>query len=253
MTRRGSAGRGSGPSSPPPSKRAVAVRHVAFEDLGYFEAVLGTRGYGVQYLDAGIDDLAALEGQPPDLLVVLGGPIGAYEDEPYPFIRDELTALEARLARDQATLGICLGSQLMARALGARVYPGPRKEIGWAPVTLTDAGRRSCLEPFGSAGTPVLHWHGDTFDLPAGATRLASTDLYENQAFAWGRRALALQFHGEVTAKGLERWFIGHAAEIAGTAGVTVAGLRSDAARWCPILEAHGLKGLDQWLGEVAV
>lgn len=252
MTRRGSAGRGSGrPSTPPPTKRAVAVRHVAFEDLGYLEAVLCARGYGVQYMDAGTDDLAALEGQPPDLLVVLGGPIGAYEDETYPFIRDELKVLEARLVRDLPTLGICLGSQLMARALGARVYPGPRKEIGWAPVTLTEAGRRSCLAPFGSTPTPVLHWHGDTFDLPAGTTRLASTDLYENQAFGWGRRALALQFHVEVTAKGLERWFIGHASEIAGTPDVTVARLRSDTARWCPILEAHGPKCLDQWLGDV--
>ena len=252
MTRRGSTGRGSRRRSPPPPrKRAVAVRHVAFEDLGSFEAVLSARGYGVHYLDAGTHDLAALAGQPPDLLVVLGGPIGAYEDETYPFIRDELKVLEARLARDLPTLGVCLGSQLMARALGARVYPGPCKEIGWAPVTLTEAGRRSCLAPLGSAPTPVLHWHGDTFDLPAGATRLASTELYENQAFAWGRHALALQFHVEVTAKGLERWFIGHASEIAGKPGVTVAQLRSETARWSPFLEAHGLRCLDQWLRDV--
>ncbi len=154
MTRRGSAGRGSGrPSTPPPTKRAVAVRHVAFEDLGYLEAVLCARGYGVQYMDAGTDDLAGLEGQPPDLLVVLGGPIGAYEDETYPFIRDELKVLEARLVRDLPTLGICLGSQLMARALGARVYPGPRKEIGWAPVTLTAGAVRVDAD----AG-PALAW-----------------------------------------------------------------------------------------------
>jgi GMP synthase (glutamine-hydrolysing) len=252
MTPRGRARRGSGRPSPPPTRRAVAVRHVAFEDLGYFEAVLSERGYRVSYMDAGTDDLTALEGQPPDVLVVLGGPIGAYEDETYPLLRDELKVLEARLARDLPTLGVCLGSQLMARALGARVYPGPRKEIGWAPVTLTEAGRRSCLAPFGSAATPVLHWHGDTFDLPAGATRLASTELYENQAFAWGRRALALQFHVEVTARGLERWFIGHASEIAGTPGVTVAQLRSETARWGPFLEAHGSRCLDRWLREAA-
>jgi len=234
-------------------KRAIAVRHVAFEDLGSFEALLSGRGYRVEYMEAGTHDLAALDREPPDLLIVLGGPIGAYEDETYPFIRDELKVLEARLARDLPTLGVCLGSQLMARALGARVYPGPRKEIGWAPVMLTAAGRRSCLAPLGPEQTPVLHWHGDTFDLPSGATRLASTDLYENQAFAWGKRALALQFHVEVTTRGLEHWFIGHACEIAGTRGVSVAQLRSDTARRCPILEAQSGRCLDQWLREVAV
>ena len=94
--------------------------------------------------------------------------------------------------------------------------------------------------PFSIEPTPIT-----------GATRLASTELYENQAFAWGRHALALQFHVEVTAKGLERWFIGHASEIAGTPGVTVAQLRSETARWSPFLEAHGLRCLDQWLRDV--
>jgi GMP synthase (glutamine-hydrolysing) len=234
-------------------RRAVAVRHVAFEDLGSVEALLSGRGYRVEYMEAGTHNLAVLDREPPDLLVFLGGPIGVYEDEAYPFIRDELQVLEARLARDLPTLGICLGSQLMARALGARVYPGPRKEIGWAPVTLTEAGRSSCLAQLGPEQTAVLHWHGDTFDLPAGATRLASTDLYENQAFAWGKRALALQFHLEVTTRGLEHWFIGHACEIAGTPSVTVARLRNDTARRCPMLEAKSAGCFDQWLREVAV
>src|SRR2546425_8990657 len=182
-------------------KRATAVRHVAFEDLGSFEALLSGRGYRVEYMEAGTHDLAVLDREPPNLLIVLGGPIGAYEDETYPFLRDELKVLEARLARDLPALGVCLGSQLMARALGARVYPGPRKEIGWAPVTLTEAGRRSCLAPFGSAPTPVLHWHGDTFDLPAGATRLASTELYRNHGVAWGRQGLAPPFRRERDAR----------------------------------------------------
>jgi GMP synthase (glutamine-hydrolysing) len=141
---------------------------------------------------------------------------------------------------------------MMARALGARVYPGGRKEIGWGPLALTEAGRASCLRLLAPEATAVLHWHGDTFDLPAGATLLASTDLYERQAFAWGRHALALQFHCEVTGKALERWFIGHACEIAGTAGVTVPDLRRDTARWGPLLEAHGPKTFDAWLRELS-
>ena len=129
--------------------------------------LLALRDFVVEYRDA--VDLGTI-GEP-DLLVVLGGPIGAYEDDLYPFLGDELALLQQRLSRGGATLGICLGAQLMARALGARVYPGPRKEIGWAPLTLSDAGRASPLRHL-TAG-PVLHWHGDTFDLPAGAVRLA--------------------------------------------------------------------------------
>ena len=233
-------------------KSALAVRHVAFEDLGNFERVLADRGYRIAYADAGLDDLGALDPLGPDLLVVLGGPIGAYEEASYPFVLDELRLLEKRLAADLATLGVCLGGQLMARALGARVYPGGRKEIGWAPLVLTDEGRRSCLRHLAPEETPVLHWHGDTFDLPRGAVRLASTGAYENQAFAWGRRGLGLQFHAEVTAGGLERWFVGNAGEIGATPGVSVAQLRRDTARFAPALERQGRHCFEAWLDAVA-
>lgn len=232
-------------------KTARAIRHVLFEDLGTLESVLGAHGYAITYREAGMDDLAAIDPAGPDLLVVLGGPIGAYEEDAYPFVLDEVRLLERRLAADLPTLGICLGAQLMARALGSKVYPGPRKEIGWSPVRLTEAGRQSCLRFLAPEQTPVLHWHGDTFDLPSGAALLASTDVCENQAFAWGRTGLALQFHAEVTAKGLERWFIGHACEISATPSVSVAQLRRDTTRWAPTLEAHGPKAFDAWLRDL--
>jgi GMP synthase (glutamine-hydrolysing) len=231
-----------------PAKTALAIRHVPFEDLGTLGGVLTRHGYSLTYKEAGLDDLGAIDPARPDLLVILGGPIGAYEEEAYPFVLDELRLLERRLQGDLPTLGICLGAQMMARALGAKVYPGHGKEIGWSPLRLTAAGQQSCLQFVSAEKTPVLHWHGDTFDLPDGATRLASTEAYENQAFAWGQRALALQFHAEVRARDLERWFIGHACEIAGTAGVTVADLRRDTARWGPVLEAHGPQVFDAWL-----
>jgi GMP synthase-like glutamine amidotransferase len=144
-------------------RRAIAIRHVAFEDLGSLAAVLQRRGFALAYRDATVDDLAAADIVDSDLLAVLGGPIGAYE--PYAFLNDELRVIEKRLRAGKPVLGICLGGQLLARALGARVYRGNGKEIGWSPLTLTAAGRRSCLAPLGD-GTPVLHWHGDTFDLP---------------------------------------------------------------------------------------
>lgn len=226
--------------------RACAIRHVVFEDLGFFAGVLEGHGLGIEYMDAAAVPLAELDPLGPDLLVVLGGPIGAYEDDAYPFLADEVAFIEARLRADRPTLGICLGAQLMARALGAKVYPGGRKEIGWAPLRLTEAGRASCLRHFD--GAHVLHWHGDTFDLPEGAALLASTDLYPHQAFAWGRRALALQFHVEVTAPGLEHWYIGHTREIAATPGLSVAALRRDSAKYAPGLERQGRKVLEAWL-----
>jgi GMP synthase (glutamine-hydrolysing) len=226
---------------------AIAIRHVPFEDLGSFAAGLERHGFALSYRDAAVDDLAAPELADCDLLVALGGPIGAYEDEPYAFLRDELRVIEARLRRGKPVLGICLGSQLMARALGARVYPGTGKEIGWSPLTLTEAGRRSCLAPLGG-GAPVLHWHGDTFDLPKGAIHLASTERYRHQAFAWERHGLALQFHLEVTAAGLERWYIGHACEIAAAPGLAVPVLRGEAEHWAPALAPVAERCLAAWL-----
>lgn len=228
-----------------------AIRHVAFEDLGSFETVFKRHGYNIEYLEAGVDDLGRVVRQPPDLLVVLGGPIGANDVADYPFLKDELVALERRAERDLPTLGICLGSQLMACALGARVYPARGKEIGWAPIALTDAGRASCLSALAPLDEPVLHWHGDTFDLPFGAVHLASTEICPHQAFAWGRHWLALQFHLEATTRGLERWFIGHTSEIAATKGVSVARLRADTARWGRSLEARGTACLTRWLAAV--
>jgi GMP synthase (glutamine-hydrolysing) len=227
--------------------RVLAIRHIAFEDLGSFAPVLTKRGFDIDYVEAA-EGLHDMDGSTPALLIVLGGPIGAYEDASYPFLKNELRLLERRLAAGRPTLGICLGAQLMARALGARVYPGPRKEIGWAPLTLTPEGRRSPLQRLTASGGQVLHWHGDTFDLPVGAVRLASTHLYENQAFSWRDAGLALQFHPEVTAEGLEHWFIGHSREIADTPGLSVADLRAETRHRAPELVGTGQAFLSAWL-----
>ena len=232
-------------------KTVSAIRHVAFEDLGSFEPVFQRFGYNVEYLEAGRDDLGQVIRQPPGILVILGGPIGANDEADYPFLKDEIAALGQRAMTKMPTLGICLGSQLMARALGARVYPASRKEIGWAPIALTDAGWKSCLSALAPVEEPVLHWHGDTFDLPQDAIQLASTEICQNQAFAWGDNWLAFQFHPEATAPGLERWFIGHAGEIAATVGVSVAQLRADTTCWARSLEARGIECLSRWLATV--
>jgi len=229
-------------------KTAVAIRHVAFEDVGSFAEPLHQRGYQIHYLEAGMDDLATIDPLQPDLLIVLGGPIGVNEQAEYPFLSDELALLEKRLQQHRPTLGVCLGSQLMAHALGAAVYPATQKELGWAPIELTEAGQQSCLRHLNPNLTPVLHWHGDTFDLPDGAQRLASTAVCTNQAFSWGKAGLALQFHPEVTPSGLERWFIGHTLEIHTTPGVSVDRLRQDTVRHGASLQQQGNQLISDWL-----
>jgi GMP synthase (glutamine-hydrolysing) len=226
---------------------ALAIRHVPFEDLGSFASSLRERGFAVAYRDAGLDDLGARDLLEADLLIVLGGPIGVYEARDYPFLKGEIAMVERRLKGGRPVLGLCLGAQIMAKALGARVYRGKRKELGWSPLQLTDAGRKSALAELGLR-TAVLHWHGDSFDLPRGAELLASTRLYANQAFAWRRHALGLQFHIEATMRGLERWFVGHALEIASTRGVDLGQLRRDTRRLGPRLEERGPRVLKAWL-----
>jgi GMP synthase (glutamine-hydrolysing) len=229
-------------------KRAIVVRHVAFEDLGILAPVLAARGYQIAYLDGGVDDLKRVNFAADDLLIVLGGPIGAYEERTYPFLRDELQLIEAALRRNVPTLGICLGAQLLARALGARVYRGPAREIGIGPVALTPAGLQSPLRHL-NKDRLALHWHGDTFDLPANAALLASTEITPNQAFAAGR-ALGLQFHIEAEPRAFERWLIGHASELAG-AGIDIPALRDLAVQQLPGVSAAGAKVLSAWLDGV--
>ena len=231
---------------------ALAVTHVAFEDLGSLGIELSHAGFNIELIDACTTNLHAIDVIDPDLIVVLGGPIGVYQHDAYPFLELEIELLRSRLVAKRPTLGICLGAQLMAAALGARVYPGLHgKELGWASV---DAGTENCSPPwFGALLTPglrVLHWHGDTFDIPEGAARLAGTARYPNQAFAVGSYALGLQFHPEVTVRGLERWYVGHAVELA-EAGVSVPKLREETRTFGPELETIARKFWRQWLDHV--
>jgi GMP synthase (glutamine-hydrolysing) len=228
------------------TKTVLAIRHVAFEDLGGFEAPLKDAGYAIRYADIGMDDIAGLPAA--DLLAVLGGPIGAYQGDLYPWLNDEIALIAARLQAGKPILGICLGAQLMARALGARVYPGRAKEIGWKKLTLTAEGEK-LLAPLRDLA--MLHWHGDTFDLPQGAANLASTDICDRQAFSYGRHGLAFQFHPEAQEVGFERWLIGHAGEVAATQGVTVAGLRADTKRLAAASAQAGGQVLRAWLDQL--
>ncbi|HEX9021801.1 MAG TPA: type 1 glutamine amidotransferase [Nitrospirota bacterium] len=143
-------------------------------------------------------------------ILVMGGPMAVYEMDQYPYLKNEARFIETAVKANKCVLGVCLGAQMLAHVLGARVYPGGTKEIGWYEVALTDGGMNdplmSALALPGKNAAQVFQWHGDTFDLPADAVRLASSDIYPNQAFRYGDRAYALQFHIEVTPAIVSDW-----------------------------------------------
>lgn len=230
-------------------KTAIAIRHIHFEGLGTFEAVLSGAGYTLHYHDVGAADFAALDPLEPDLLAVLGGPVGVYEADAYPFLAEERALIARRLDAGRPLFGICLGAQQIAATLGAAVAPGGAKEIGFSPLTLTDAGRQSPLRHLD--GVAVLHWHGDAFAIPEGGVNLASTPACATQAFSRGPNVLGVQFHPEADAcAGLEPWLIGHACELA-AAGIDPRAIRDDARRRGPALREAGRAMFAEWLEQL--
>lgn len=228
-----------------PALSCLVIRHLAFEHLGSFAPCLRQHGYRLDVRQAGVHAVSPADWAAADLVVVLGGPIGVGDQARYPWLRDEIEQIGQRLQRRQPVLGICLGAQLMAAALGARVYPAQAREIGWGTLQLTAAGRDSPLRHLAQA--PVLHWHGDTFELPAGAELLAASGSTPHQAFRIGSHALALQFHAEVLTCEIEAWLIGHTLELA-QAGVEPGPLR-EASRRCGEAAARAASlMLDAWL-----
>ena len=196
----------------------LAIRHVAYEDLDGLALCFRNLGFDISYLDAWYDEMPR-NPLDADVLVVLGAPVGVYEASDYPFIAEELELVRKRIAENRPVLGICFGAQILASALGATVSKGETFEFGWTPLTLTNAGSASPVRHFGTEHRKVFHCHGDSFPLPQGATLLASTEAYSTQAFSYGPH-LALQFHGEVTERGLRRWYIGHSARIRSLTGL---------------------------------
>jgi GMP synthase (glutamine-hydrolysing) len=149
-------------------------------------------------------------------LIMMGGPMSANDGEIYPYIKEEERLVRDFIAKDKKVFGVCLGAQIMAKALGAKVYFGPQKEIGWYNIDLTEEGLKDPLmkdlafHPLGKDSLKkfhVFHWHGETFDMPDGAVRLASSALYRNQAFRHGHKAYAFQFHIEVKKEMILDWF----------------------------------------------
>lgn len=183
----------------------LVLQHIACEPPGVYEDVLDEHGATIHRveLDEGdpLPDWRAF-----DAIVAMGGPMGALDDDEHPWLTDEKRLIADAVRSGLPFWGVCLGVQLLAASLGARVYPGPAPEVGVLPVLLTD---EALADPV-FAGTPrellSLQWHGDTFDLPDGATRLAGSPAYPNQAFRVGADAYGVQFHLEVSPALAREW-----------------------------------------------
>ncbi|MCU1233215.1 MAG: glutamine amidotransferase class-I [Candidatus Solibacter sp.] len=185
--------------------RVLAFRHVPFEGLGRLEATLRARGVEIQYVDGWQPGAEIPDAADYSALIFLGGPMSVNDDLPY--LRSEMEVIREAAARRQPVLGICLGAQLIAKALGARVHGNARKEIGWFDVDFTGAAADDALFS-GLSRETVFHWHGETFELPAGAELLGSSELCRNQIFRVGTYIYGMQFHMEVTPEMISDWCV---------------------------------------------
>ena len=186
------------------SDTLLALQHIACEPPAAFEDELRSRG--LDLVRAELDEGDAL----PDWrefagLIVMGGPMGAYDEEAHPWLVEEKRAIRDAAQAGHPVWGVCLGAQLLAGALGARVYPGDEAEVGLLPVELSEGAHADPVFSAAPLSFPTLQWHGDTFDLPEGATLLASSLAYRSQAFAY-KRAYGLQFHLEVSPELAAEW-----------------------------------------------
>ena len=186
--------------------KLLVFQHSAAEPLGVLDPLLRRAGFRIRYVNFGRDPLAAPALDRYDGLVVLGGPMNVGDDARHPHLATEIACIQAALRRNLPVLGICLGAQLLAAALGARVRPNRVREIGWYPLEPLQAASEDRLFRHFDGSQRVFQWHSYTFDLPAGAERLASTATCRNQAFRFGSHAYGLQFHLEADEALIRRW-----------------------------------------------
>ena len=246
-------------------KPVIALRHVPHEGLGTIGDAL-TRG-GMEFTI--VDALGAPSPQPspkgrgselPEFdprdwsgLVVMGGPMNVDQVDRYPVLADEVRWLQQAVEARLPVLGVCLGSQLLAKALGSKVYANRIKEIGWYDVELLPTANNDPLFhdlPSADRRINVFQWHGDTFDLPAGAMQLARSEQCENQAFRFGESAYGLQFHMEVTAGIIEEWLCegGNCGELAELSYIDPAVIREETPKRLPAMEAIGRVVFDRFV-----
>jgi GMP synthase-like glutamine amidotransferase len=184
--------------------RIHCFQHVPFEGLGNIEAWCSENKHSLTYTKF-FENAILPELKNIDLLIIMGGPMGVYDEKKYNWLKAEKEFIKQAIDAGKTVIGICLGAQLIANALGAKVYTNQFKEIGWFPIELNSESEKNKL--FGDAKSPltVFHWHGDTFDLPQNSLLLASSGVCKNQAFLYNKKVLGLQFHLEMNEPALKK------------------------------------------------
>ena len=229
-------------------ERVYVFQHVACEDLGTFADVLAVRDFRTDYVRLFAGDDLPQDWTTARALILLGGPMSVNDESQYGYLAQEKTMIRDALRRRTPILGICLGAQLLASAAGAHVYPGTRPEIGWAAVSLTEAGHRDPLLSGLASLAAVFHWHGETFDLPPGAVCLASSSVTANQALRIGSRAYGLQFHLEVDAPMIDAWMRAYPHDLAPDAGAAARWIEADTGRYAIALRAAAAATMNRFL-----
>lgn len=227
-------------------KRALIIRHVPYEGVAGYRQPVEAAGFEIDRIDVTDPDFSQRDLVEPDLLIMMGGPMGVYEQDAYPWIRCQLHRLARRLEANRPTLGVCFGAQMIAAAMGGEVFPGPAKEIGFHPITVHGETNGNPLAAI--ADVPVLHWHGDTFTLPDNVELLGSSRLYAHQAFRRGRNILALQFHAEMGEDERIYDWIEQSPDSLRAAGQCPQRLRADHAALGPRAVAAGRNMISGWL-----
>lgn len=187
-------------------KRVLVFQHVPHEILGNFNPLLKNAGFRIRYVNFGREPDAQPNVAKYDGLIILGGPMCVDQTSDHPHLKTELACIEQAMEQDMPVFGICLGAQLIAKSLGASVKKNPVKEIGWYDVSPTNSGDKDPLFTHFEGTEKIFQWHGDTFDIPAGAQHLATSPQCTNQAFRFDERVYGLQFHLEVDAPMIDRW-----------------------------------------------
>jgi GMP synthase (glutamine-hydrolysing) len=227
-------------------RRVVVLQHVRCETLGLIEKVLADARVTPQYVRTFAGESVPTEMREAAGLIVMGGPMGVYEHARYPHLRDEMRLIQRALHEDKPVLGVCLGSQLLAAALGAEVKPGARKEIGWCPLALSSDAATDPLWSGIESPFMAYHWHGDVFDLPRGAVALASSELTACQAFRYGTHAYGFLFHMEVTDAIIGDMVAAFADELA-SAGIVGDAIRAGARQHLTALQGIGRRVFGRW------
>jgi GMP synthase (glutamine-hydrolysing) len=229
-------------------KEIWAIQHIGYEDLGSFYPVFEQRGYKVKYYCSRHVDYRQLDAIDPALLVVLGGPMSLYEEDKNPWVPQERKFVSDRIESGLPLLGICFGAQMIASALGAKVYKGEQgKEIGWTKLTVNNDGMKTPLKYLDGDNTMMMHWHGDSYDLPDGAVRLASSNKYKDQAFSYDDHVLAIQCHPEVTEAKLRLWYTGNQADLH-ELGITAKQMMDNATQYQANLTHQAQLFLNEWM-----